>query len=490
MSFVAGKAFSFAAQIVLGILLLDKDFGIFAIATSVATFAKVFHDGGIAQLLIQRGPEKFRELGGPGFWMGLCFSLIAGAILAAAAPLAGLLYNNSELTILLWIIAASIPLAAPAQVQRAKLRMDLGFRALAIISVGSYAIRHLGAIALAYQGFGARSFVLPLLAVALFEDIAMYGATRAKLWREPPNVRLWPGLFNSSAWVIAASFFSGLLLYGDYLVLGLLLNEGVVGQYFFGYQFTTQIATLMAVNLQYVLLPVLSRLANERARQAAALIRTIRVLILVVAPLSLALTVVIGPLEALVWRGKWAAAVPLMQVFAVVAPVRLFTTIMHAVLTSHGKFRIVAALTLVEGLVLMGAAWLAVMLAGPDLTGIALGIGTAQLLFSLTLTAVLTRRWGIRAAEFLQAFVPGWTIALAAAGVTLGLSSRIAEGLHPTAVIAVNLAIFGVLFIAAMRVLYASHFWELIAVTPRPLAGLLRRGLLLTGKPGASPLKH
>jgi O-antigen/teichoic acid export membrane protein len=425
LSFIAGKALSFVAQIALGALLSKADFGVFAIASSVATFAKVFNDGGLVQLLVQRGSDQFRFLAGPGFWIGICFSAAAGAVLAAAAPLAAHLYGDPKLTSMLWVIALSLPLGAPALVTRAKLRIDLRFRALTIISVGSVAIRHLGAIFLAFQGFGALSFVLPLLGVAIFEDVAMFIATREKLWNESPNVRAWPGLLRSSIWVVVTMFFSGFLLFGDYLVLGLYLDKSVVGQYFFGYQLTTQIAALMWVNLQYVLLPVLSRLASEPVRQAAAFMRTVRVLMILMSAMSLVLVVIIEPLEFLIWKQKWAAVVPLMQIFAIAAPLRSLSTVLHAVVMSRGQFRLVAMLTLLEGMTLVASAWLAVRLYGSNLTGLAAVIGSTQVLFAMVMGGILVRVWGIGVRAYLRALLPNWALATACAGVTLLISSLV-----------------------------------------------------------------
>lgn len=478
LSFLVGKAFSFLAQIVLGILLLDEEFGVFAIATSVATFAKVFHDGGIAQLLIQRGPAKFEELGGPGFWMGMVFSVLAATALAAAAPAAAAVYGDPELAVLLWIIAFSLPLAAPAQVQRAKLRMDLKFRSLALITASSYFVRHLGSIALAYQGFGARSFVLPLLAVALFEDTALTIATRARLWRKRPNLAAWPSLLESSAWVIAISVFSGFVLYGDYLVLGLLLERGTLGQYFFGCQLTMQVAALMSVNLQYVMLPVLSRMADDRSRQAAALVRTFRVLMLVMAPLSMALAVGIEPLESLIWKGKWSAVVPLMQILSFAAPVRLFTIILHATLMSQGQFRTTAFLTMLEGITFTTAAALGYTVGGSNLTVIGLTVAAAQIVYCIGLSVVLMRRWGVWASTFFRAFAPGWGLAMAAAGATIAISRAFFAELPPAVELALSVTLFYAAFVAAMRLLCASHFSELFAVAPKRLANTLRRLLL------------
>lgn len=482
-SLLIGKTLAFISQVALGKLLLDEDFGIFAIAMSVAAFVKVFQDGGVAQLLIQRGPDGYRWLAGPAFWMGMFFSILAGGLLALAAPVAAHLYGVDELAVLMWIIAASMPLAAPAQIARAKLQIELRFRALAMITIGSYAVRQLLAVVLAYYGFGARSFVLPILAVAVYESLATLLVTHERLWRESLGIDRWREMFSDSMWVIVASFFQGILLNGDYLVLGLLIPTELVGQYFFGYQLTHQISVLMAGNLIYVLIPVLSRLANEPDRQAKAMLRTFRISTLVLAPLSLVFAVTIAPVEEIAWQQKWAGVVPLMQVFAVVAPLRVFSSNVYSMLRARGKFRQVAWLNLLEGIVIMASAAFAVMIAGLNLTWIAVVIASCQAVFNIVLSLHFMHRWGIATADFWRAVVPGWSAAVLCAAVTLGLSTATMDGVHPIGLALANGLFFSVAYTIVMRAVYSEQIVELVAIIPSKLARPLRRILLLPDMP-------
>src|SRR2546426_9109659 len=82
---LALRGLNFLGQVVLGAILIDRDFGLFAIANSVAGFILVLRDGGMQTLIVQRGASEYEELEGPAFWLGLVFNSLAGVLLAVAA---------------------------------------------------------------------------------------------------------------------------------------------------------------------------------------------------------------------------------------------------------------------------------------------------------------------------------------------------------------------------------------------------------------------
>lgn len=468
-----GKVFSFAAQIVLGTILLDEQFGIYAIALSVASFVRVFRDGGVQDVLVKRGDIYFQKFAGPAFWLATSFSLGVSAILVGISPVVAKLYGDPKLLPLLLIIAGDVLIRGLGTVLNAKLRIDLKFRTLAKIGMASAAIRHCGAVILALLGFGALSFVIPPLVVALFEFLAMYAATRITPWLKKAQFHTWPDLLSDSLWVILTALFTTLALNGPYLVLSLLVSKAVVGQYFFGFQLTSQFIWLMATSIQQVLFPVMSRMANDSARHTKALYRVYRVLLLTIAPVSILLGIIIEPLESLIWGKKWMAAVPLMQIFAIVAPLRIFSTIAFASLTSRGRFRQTALLTLVQAVLLMSGVWVAVWLFGEDLTKIALVTASVQGLFSYVMPVVSLRSVGIRAWAFTSAVAPALFFALAAAGCTVFIGNLLPVEANPIVQLLLQGCSFVAIYTILTRLFLVSHLIDLLNVAPNRIRKVL-----------------
>jgi len=238
---------------------------------------------------------------------------------------------------------------------------------------------------------------------------------------------------------------------------------------------TTQITGLVALNLRHVLFPVMTKMVGDPARQASVIVRTIRLLILVAAPASMLIVVIIRPVEALIWNEKWVVAVPLMQIFALVSPFLIFTDISHAALTALGRFRLSALLTLLEAIWLTGTAWLAASIFGTNITGVAIGIFGLQIAYTLAVNAIVFGTFGITAWQYLVSFLPQWTVALAATGITL-LSDRLLPiDRGPIVTIIALTVTYLVVFSALARLFLRSEIQQFVGVAPRPLATAVQR---------------
>ena len=474
LSLVAGRILGVIAQLILGRLLTDADFGIFAIVVSIAALIRVLADGGVPQVLIQRGETEFQRLAGPAFWLTAASSLTVGLMLALAAPALAWFYGAEELTVLLLIVAISLPLTAPGAMMRAKLRISTQFRSLALIAFAWVAIRHITSVSFAMLGLGVMSLVLPLLIAVCFDGLSAYWITRFKPWTFRPHLFEWPGIARSSLWVVCGAGCRALTRTGDYLVLGRLVPDALLGQYYFGYLITSQIVEMIATNLQQVAFPIMSKLAAEPERHSRAILRTIRMLVLVAAPASLALACVVRPtieiLDTYIWQGKWSAAIPLMQIFAVAAPVRMFSEVLNAGLSSRGKFGSAAKLMLLEGVLLMASAFLAVVIAGQNLVGIAAVIAVSQTLFSIAAGTWVLRDFSIRPLEFFSAFLPSSLVATLCGAAVIGATSLLPESASPFVLIALRLALFAALFAVASLIALRGEFADLKSALPAGVA--------------------
>ncbi|MBA4106289.1 MAG: hypothetical protein C0485_11070 [Pirellula sp.] len=483
LSIVAGKLLGGVTQLLLGRWISDEQFGDIAIMLSIATVAKVFQDGGVPQVLVQRGPAAFERSMGAAFWLSMALAVGAGLVLAASAPVVAAVYEAPALTGLLWVVALSMPLGGVSTFLRSKLRVDLRFRAIAYVAMFWFLIRHSSTIGLAWCGFGTMSVAIPLVIVAVYEAFADYYATRIKPWRLPFGFDQWPDLLGSSFWVAVAAVSRGLARMGDYLMLGMLLPMGVVGKYFFGYQFTAQVLELLATNLQHVLFPALSRVADQPERQTRAILRSIRMLVFVAAPVSVCLAVVVGPLvtilDEIVWNHKWSSTIGLMQIFAVTAPMRMFTDLLTAALSSQGRFRVSAIVYFCEGAWLMTAAAIAVAIYGDDLTGLALVVSIAQVVFSVVASIRMLGEFSINWKSCLRSMLPAWFAALAAGACSLILLALLPSESPQIIALALGASAFGASFIAIARIFLVADLVELAGLAPARVGQIMRAALLL-----------
>lgn len=489
---LASRAASFVAQIVLGRLLLADDFGVFAIAVSFATVVMVLRDGGMRELLVQRGSVEGRALVGQMFWIAMAFNVALGVVIAGASPGVAWFYGQPKLINLLLIMALSVPLSTFGTLYFALLRLDLRFRAGAMILAMSAIVKFGATIALALGGFGVYAFVWPWLLAALVEGVIGWAVVRQPLWTSRPSLSAWRPYMRDGGWLLASRVAEVGWMNGDYLVAGRLLTSAVLGVYYFGFQLVGQSAQLLSVNLQSVLLPALSRLVNESERFSAAVVRTYRVQSVWSGAMCFGLASVVAPLELVVWGGLWAQAVPIMMVLCIAFPLRVTHGLTSAVYQSLGEFKVLALLGLRESLLfIVGAA--AGSIIGVRFTprdpAFALAVATslAMIISRMGIGVVLFRRLRIPLRDLFDSMFPLWAIGMGASLMTI-LGDQWVTGLlgaapsdwwiHALRVVATGLC-FTVLFLVGLRLLRPGHLVEAIEAFPDRFSARRRARLLL-----------
>jgi PST family polysaccharide transporter len=475
VSTVGGKGLSFVAQVFLGWLLAKEDWGIYGIAISIAFFLQVFRDGGVRQLLVQRGATAYEDLAGPVFWMASAFNTATALLLAAASPLVAWAYHDHRLIGMLLVMGLSVPLSTPSVITSARLRIDLRFGDLARMTIWSAVIRYGGSVALAYAGMGPLAFVLPLPAVSVFESLYCQWKTGDRPWRRPADFSRWASLFGQSKWLVLLAAAMVALDLSDYPVIGLYLSPAMVGVYYFAYQLVAQTGALLAANIEGVLLPALSKLGDEPKRRRHAIMRSVRTLGLLASPASLVLGALVGPLEQLLWHGKWASAAPAVQIFALFYPARAVFVVASSYMLAAGKFRGAGLMILTLGLGRVIAA-AAASLFTRDATGVAWWVGGYVGVSCPVALWYALHGAGVTWRDLAAALVPSWLLGLAAGAAALGVL-QLWPAPHPGAGLALGGVIAGIVFAVGARALFAEGLRDVV-LTAAP-ASLRTRVLTL-----------
>ncbi|HEY2679111.1 MAG TPA: oligosaccharide flippase family protein [Steroidobacteraceae bacterium] len=467
------KVLSLVAQIAMGWFLSDRDFGVYAIAVSISTVASLLRDGGLSRLLIKRGAE-FDQLQGPVFWMMLAFNSFAALLLVAIAPMAARFYAEPQLQGLLLLVALYLPLLAPGSVLAAKASLDLKYREIGVIQLGSCLLRYLGMVALAKLGFGAKSFLLPVMAVALYEWLSFWLVSKSKPWRCGPGFRSWPGLFQQTKWVLLGTFAVGLINYGVYFVIGKLVAQEVVGIYFFAFQIVLQVGVLLSNNLYQVLFPAFVRIAQDKERSRAALERSINIVMLAATWLSMILVPLFAPIEALIWHGKWASSTASVQILSITYPPSVALSVVMAIQSARGQFKEWGLMTLAiaVGSVIaagIGAYW------GRTSEAIAIASGAFTMVGTYGYAWIALRQFDLGIRSLVASLLPAWLIGLAAAMVTMLARLFIAnaagrQAFHSTwysiADIGITALLFSFLYFVGARNIKGMYLRQIIPLLP------------------------
>jgi lipopolysaccharide exporter len=330
------KLVGYAAQVALSYLVSEKDVGVVGLAYTITTFIQVIEQAGVGDVLVQRKNFKFWVV--PAFWLATCLGILSSLLVAGSAPIASAIYGNGQLLWVLLVLApSSIPNAFMA-IPRAKMSRELEFRALAIVNVGTLIVRLAMTVFLAWLGFGAFSFVIPVPITNALSAAYLWW------WARPPfsfapQFKKWRYLIGDSMRILTAELQRAFLDQSDNMAVGIFRDVATVGLYKFGFDFSIQILQLLAFNLMNVLFPALTKLNDQPRKQYEGFIKAQRILAMVGISSCLLQAATAGPLTYLLLDPKWIPSIGVMQILCVGMALRMVAGSSYALLKSQGRFR-------------------------------------------------------------------------------------------------------------------------------------------------------
>ncbi len=343
---VVTRVAAFATQIALAWMLEPEHFGLIGLAYSIQGFAGIVQSTGVGIFLVSR-QDDYERYANAGFWYSIFTGLVAAAIMLLCAPLAARLLDSPELVGLLLIMAIATPFQAIWTVPSARLSIDFRFRAAAIVNMFYWVGGMILSVLFAWAGFGAYSFVLPLLITKPLCAVILLLLARPPIhWRF--QFSHWRSIVRLSVVVLFTAIFSKIVDMGDYLILGAFFDNETVGLYYFAYALSVQSIMLISLNLTGILFPILSKIQNDPERQRNAFIRASRVLALLAIPFSMVIAALADPLIRLIYADKWLPAIPLLQVLAVSMAFRASGSIAGSYLNSQKKFRLLLLASVIQ----------------------------------------------------------------------------------------------------------------------------------------------
>src|SRR5438876_3175653 len=180
------------AQFVLGLgsimvlarLLTPKDFGLFAMVTTVMGYLRVFKDAGLSTATVQREGITHAQVSNL-FWINVAVSGAITLILAAGAPVIAWFYREPRLVPITLVLSSTFFLGGLTVQHNALLNRQMRFKAIAFIQVGSLLIGLAVGIAMALLGYNYWALVFSnLITVAATVPLTWFAIP----WRpEPPS---------------------------------------------------------------------------------------------------------------------------------------------------------------------------------------------------------------------------------------------------------------------------------------------------------------
>lgn len=377
-------------------LLTPEELGVGVLIIVVVELVGLLFSSLIEDPLV-RQPSISPEQRATAFWACLAAGLGSALLIGA-----GGLLVSAEPMVRAMVMVAALKMVATlmARIYVAQMRRTGNFRLLASRTLLGKILGALGGILVAVQGLGAWALIVQALIMELVSLLMLMHGDRRPL----PRVfdRRWLADTVKAGVPIAINTLCGQLLQrGASVLLGLTAGVQAVGQFNFALRIIELPRTAIYNGLASYALPAFARRSQQPARLSALFADVSSLTGFLLTPCYIGLALTAGDLVPLVFGDKWLAAVPTLQVLALMAAVA--NTALHAQSLLVAVNRIQTVVRAEVATTLLALALLGVL--GEPLGALAGGL--AMLARTLMIVPIhigaLRRGIGFGAAEWLRA---------------------------------------------------------------------------------------
>ncbi|MBR4673568.1 MAG: lipopolysaccharide biosynthesis protein [Victivallales bacterium] len=329
------KTISFGIQLLLARLLLPEQYGLIALVAIVITICDVFVTYGFGNALIVNKDSDQLDFS-TCFYFCVVLAIVLYTSLFFASPLIATFYKNEELTPILRVMGLRIPLAAVNSVQHAYVSKHLRFKKFFYATLIGTLVSGVGAVVMAYMGFGVWALVEQYLGHALIGTLCLWIIVG---WRPT-----WQFSFSrlkaiySYGWKILAiglidTVFSRLRS----LVIGRKYSSADLAFYTRGYSFPSFGMRMIEPTVNSVLFPTLSKCNDNQSQMRAITRRVLQVSTYIISPIMVVLIVMAKPLVLFLLTEKWLPCVVFLQIGCTANLFRCQQFINNCVIKSSGQ---------------------------------------------------------------------------------------------------------------------------------------------------------
>jgi O-antigen/teichoic acid export membrane protein len=327
---------SWAITIVVMRLLTPGDYGLIAMATLFSGLCAVVAEIGMGSSITQSSditPRQVRQVYAIVVLSNLGIVLLLAAV---AAPLAAMFFAEPRVDALICVVALQFVPAVFSVIPSAMLDRDMQYRGRAAVDFVSTLFGALLTLALAYLDQGAFALAWGTVATAALRAAGLN-------WIKP--YREWP-LFEFSGVgrmlrfgrdVAANRLVFYLYSQADSFIVGKLLGKHDLGLYSVSMNLASMPASRMAVTIDQVAFPALSKIKREGGDVSRYVLASLRSASLLAFPVMWGMSSVAPELVHTLLGETWAASVTPLALLCLIMPLRVLSPIVHASLQSIGQ---------------------------------------------------------------------------------------------------------------------------------------------------------
>jgi O-antigen/teichoic acid export membrane protein len=302
----------FASTILLARLLVPADFGIMAIATTVATLVTSATELSLAAALVQhRDPQDHHF--NTAWTMNATRSLLIAGLIAASATALARLYGEPRLANVMLAIAGVTMLGGLANPRLVIFTRKLIFWQHFAMGVSTKVAGFIVSIAVAYV---YRSYWALIAGMAAGQLVSLILSYVLVPYRPRFSLAGWRELLSFSVWLSFGQLVNTINWKSDPLFIGYFLGPTTLGFYSYGERLAQLPTVETTAPIAQTLFPAFARIGGDTARLRTAFQKSQTLLTAVALPLGIGFALLADPIIRLLLTEKWLPAVPVIQVLA------------------------------------------------------------------------------------------------------------------------------------------------------------------------------
>ena len=329
------RSLGLVSTLVLARILVPADFGLIAMATTFSAAIDSFSELGLLDALVRR-PDTGRGLYDTAFTMQAVRGLVTGSVVAGSAGLVSRWFSEPRLLPILLILAVLSTLSGLENIGivefRRSLRFSMEFKLLFLPRIGQFVVTIAMALLL-------RSYWALIIGIAVSNSTRLAMTYVVHPYRPRFALSRWRDLVGFSFWTWASSLSGLIWTRSDPFILGRALGAGDLGVYLLAAEIAVLPITELVAPASRALFAGFSAAQNEGTDTVSIAIPVVATMLLIVVPLALGVSAASGYLVAILLGAKWAAAQPLIAIFAWLCIFSPFSWVCTTVLMARGFVR-------------------------------------------------------------------------------------------------------------------------------------------------------
>jgi len=337
---VATTLLSLLTVTILARILTPEDFGIVGIGALLMVLLASIQDSGVGNAVIQRDTRIEDSISVMLFlrWIiaGVLFLAIVGF-----SPMISSFYGNPAIMPVIIVMSLSLFVQPIAFSSSVMLNRKLEFSKLAMAAVASSVATTVVSIGLALLDFSYWSIVFGSLAGTVSSVFAMRYYERTRL-RPRIDKKLMRELLGFGVHLLISGLMVFVIFSVDQMVVGKILGLVTLGAYFIAVRFGRTVGMQISGTVNAVLFPTMARIKDSMERLKTGYVQSMRMIAIVVTPLSMGLSALSLPFVSVVLGQRWVIASIPIAIISFQGLLLALVTPANNVLISIGKPRYLA----------------------------------------------------------------------------------------------------------------------------------------------------